>query len=112
MNNQRPTPEPKKIKAPLTKRKLAKLLGVSEFILRKWLKSIKTLIGEPVGLKYNIHQVRLIIEKFGTLADFENPEHPKLLREQMEYNKLLEHKAELIKNIKSDSSLSLRKFIG
>lgn len=105
-------PKPKKVRAPLTKRKLAKLLGVSEFILRKWLKSIKELIGEPVGYKYSVKQVRLIAEQFGVLVDFENPEHPKHLREQMEYNKLQDYKAELIKEIKDDPSLKLRRFIG
>lgn len=111
MKTNQPTPEPNKIKAPLTKKKLAKLLGVSEFILRKWLKSIKDLIGEPIGLKYNINQVRLIVQKFGAMTDFEKSEHPKLLKEQMEYNKLLEQKAELIKNIKSDPTLKLGRFL-
>ncbi len=111
MKSTQPTPEPKKIKAPLTKKKLAKLLGVSGYILRKWLASAKKIIGKPVGYKYSIKQVRLIIDKFGALADFENPEHPKLLREQTEYNKLQEHKAELIKNIKSDPSLKMARFI-
>lgn len=103
--------EIRRIKAPLTKRKIAKLLGVSEYILRKWLKTIKEKIGEPIGRSYCIKQVEQIVEEFGSLADFANPEHPKLIREQQEYNKLLEQKAEAIKSIKNDSTIYLRKFI-
>lgn len=107
------TNEVKIVRTPFTKKKIAKLLGVSTFVLRGWLASIKEQIGEPVGITYNINQVRFILEKFGTLEKFEKPNVEILLvAGQKDYDKILAMKNEIIQKIKNDPTIRLREFIG
>lgn len=105
--------EVKIVRAPFTKKKIAKLLGISAFILRGWLASIKEQIGEPVGRTYNIKQVSFILEKFGTLEKFEKPNVEILLvAGQKGYDKILAMRDEIIQKIKNDPTIRLREFIG
>ena len=107
------TKEVKIVRTPFTKKKIAKLLGVSTFVLRGWLASIKEQIGEPIGITYNINQVSFILEKFGTLEKFEKPNVDILLVEgQKGYDKILALKNEIIHKIKNDPTIRLREFIG
>lgn len=52
---------------PLNKKGLARILGVSTFILSKMLESCKVELGEPTGTMYCIKQVQYMVNRYGLL---------------------------------------------
>jgi len=57
---------------PYTVLELARLYGVSDRTMKKWIKPFETEIGSKVGYFYTIAQVKLIFEKLGMPQDFIN----------------------------------------
>lgn len=45
---------------------LADMYGVSEYIMRKWLRAIRNELGRKTGWYYSIQQVEIIISIYGT----------------------------------------------
>ena len=50
---------------PYSKKELITLMGVSYYILTKWLKRIELQLGKPIAGLYSPKQVQLIIETYG-----------------------------------------------
>lgn len=57
---------------PHTILELAKLYGVSDRTMKKWLKPFEPEIGNKIGYFYTIAQVKIIFEKLGTPGYFIN----------------------------------------
>ncbi len=51
---------------PYTALELARLYGVSDRTMKKWLKPFEAEIGEKLGYFYTIAQVKTIFQKLGT----------------------------------------------
>ena len=62
----------KPIIKPYNKKELVTLLGVSLFVLNKWLQPLKEEIGEVKGTYYNANQVEIIFKKLGFPKEFES----------------------------------------
>ncbi|MCC6370072.1 MAG: hypothetical protein IT236_03600 [Bacteroidia bacterium] len=106
-NNSKPT-----FTGPLGKKELAKLLGVSLFILNKWLKAIANELGKPVGFKYSINQVRYIVAKYGSLSEFDTSEFgARLDLSNATYSGTLVVKAEIIERLKKHPDIRLGNYI-
>lgn len=56
---------------PYSRKELARIMQISEYILKKWAK-IEPSIGEPVAGMYNVIQVKTIVEKYGLPAQVVN----------------------------------------
>jgi hypothetical protein len=50
---------------PYTKKELAAIYGMSPRCFSTWLKPFSKLIGSKIGKYYNIHQVKIIVDKLG-----------------------------------------------
>lgn len=50
---------------PYSKKELRNIMGVSKYIMNKWLKVIEPQLGQPVAGLYSVKQVQLIIESYG-----------------------------------------------
>lgn len=50
---------------PYSKKELRTLMGVSKYILQKWLKIIEPTLGKPIGGLYSVKQVQIIIDTYG-----------------------------------------------
>jgi hypothetical protein len=50
---------------PYSKKELRSIIGVSKYILNKWLDAIEPQLGKPVAGLYSVKQVQLIIETYG-----------------------------------------------
>jgi hypothetical protein len=53
---------------PLNKKGLARLLGVTPFILNKMIESCKNELGEPTGTMYCQKQVQYMINRYGRMS--------------------------------------------
>jgi hypothetical protein len=53
---------------PHNKKQLAILLGVSLFILNKWIDAIQEELGDPIGTVYSAKQVQMIVRKYGDMG--------------------------------------------
>ena len=62
---------------PYSRKELAGVMQVSEYILKKWAEKIEPSIGEPVGGLYNVIQVKTIVEKYGLPAQVVNENYQK-----------------------------------
>jgi hypothetical protein len=51
---------------PYTVLELARLYGISDRTMKKWLRPFETEIGEKLGYFYTIAQVKIIFKKLGT----------------------------------------------
>ncbi|MGQ0829360.1 MAG: hypothetical protein ACT4ON_13310 [Bacteroidota bacterium] len=50
---------------PYTKKELAAIYGMSPRSFSTWMKPFDAAVGAKVGKYYNIHQVRIIMDKLG-----------------------------------------------
>lgn len=50
---------------PYSRKELAGIMEVSEYILKKWAEKIEPSIGNPIAGMYSTIQVKAIIEKYG-----------------------------------------------
>lgn len=50
---------------PYSKKELRNIMGVSKYIMNKWLKAIEPQLGQPVAGLYSVKQVQLIIDSYG-----------------------------------------------
>lgn len=50
---------------PYSKKELAAIYGITPRSFSTWLKPFSSLIGIKIGKYYNIHQVKIIVEKLG-----------------------------------------------
>jgi hypothetical protein len=50
---------------PYTKKELAAIYGMSPRSFSTWMKPFDVIVGAKVGKYYNIHQVKMIIDKLG-----------------------------------------------
>jgi hypothetical protein len=50
---------------PYSKKELAAIYGMSPRCFSTWLKPFSVLIGSKIGKYYNIHQVKIIVDKLG-----------------------------------------------
>lgn len=57
---------------PYSKKELGTLMGVSKYIMSKWLKAIESEIGLPVAGLYSIKQVQIIIDTYGVPGQLVN----------------------------------------
>ena len=57
---------------PYTVLELARLYGVSDRTIKKWIKPFEQEIGKKIGYFYTIAQVKIIFEKLGLPGDFIN----------------------------------------
>jgi hypothetical protein len=57
---------------PYTVLELARLYGVGDRTMKKWIKPFDKEIGIKIGYFYTIAQVKIIFEKLGTLGDVIN----------------------------------------
>jgi transposase len=55
---------------PYTVLELAKLYGVSDRTMKKWIKPFEKEIGKKIGYFYTIAQVKIIFEKLGMPGEF------------------------------------------
>jgi len=102
----------KVITGPLGKKQIAKLLGVSLYILNKWLKAIADEIGQPIGLKYSIRQVESILAKYGSVVEFDNDAFgAKLNLKDATYAGMLELKAEVLERLKNHPDIRLGNYV-
>ena len=62
---------------PYSRKELAGVMQVSEYILKKWAVKIEPSIGEPVAGMYNVIQVKAIVEKYGLPAQLVNENYKK-----------------------------------
>lgn len=62
---------------PYSRKELAGIMQVSEYILKKWAEKIEPSIGEPVAGMYNVLQVKVIVEKYGLPAQVVNENYQK-----------------------------------
>ena len=62
---------------PYSRKELAGVMQVSEYILKKWAEKIEPSIGEPVAGMYNVLQVKAIVEKYGLPAQVVNENYQK-----------------------------------
>ncbi len=62
---------------PYSRKELAGVMQVSEYILKKWAEKIEPSIGEPVAGMYNVIQVKAIVEKYGLPAQVVNENYSK-----------------------------------
>lgn len=62
---------------PYSRKELAGVMQVSEYILKKWAVKIEPSIGEPVAGMYNVIQVKAIVEKYGLPAQLVNENYQK-----------------------------------
>ena len=62
---------------PYSRKELAGVMQVSEYILKKWAEKIEPSIGEPVAGMYNVLQVKTIVEKYGLPAQVVNENYQK-----------------------------------
>ena len=51
---------------PYTVLELARLYGISDRTMKKWLRPFESEVGEKLGYFYNIAQVKIIFKKLGT----------------------------------------------
>ena len=54
---------------PYTVLELARLYGISDRTMKKWLRPFESEVGEKLGYFYNIAQVKIIFKKLGTPAE-------------------------------------------
>ena len=57
---------------PYTVLELARLYGVSDRTMKKWIKPFEAEIGIKIGYFYTIAQVKIIFERLGTPGDIIN----------------------------------------
>lgn len=50
---------------PYSRKELAGIMQISEYILKKWAEKIEPSIGNPVAGMYSTNQVKAIVEKYG-----------------------------------------------
>ncbi len=50
---------------PYSRKELAGIMQISEYILKKWAEKIEPSIGNPVAGMYSANQVKAIVEKYG-----------------------------------------------
>jgi transposase len=50
---------------PYSKKELAAIYGITPRSFSTWLKPFSNLIGRKIGKYYNIHQVKMIVDKLG-----------------------------------------------
>lgn len=50
---------------PYSKKELRSLIGVSKYILNRWLKIIEPQLGQPIAGLYSVKQVQLIVDTYG-----------------------------------------------
>ncbi|MFN8114878.1 MAG: hypothetical protein U0W65_02120 [Bacteroidia bacterium] len=50
---------------PYSKKELRTIMGVSKYIMQKWLKAIEPQLGQPVAGLYSVKQVQLIVDTYG-----------------------------------------------
>lgn len=50
---------------PYSKKELRNIMGVSKYIMQRWLKAIEPQLGQPVAGLYSVKQVQLIIDSYG-----------------------------------------------
>lgn len=62
---------------PYSRKELASVMQISEYILKKWAEKIEPSIGEPVAGMYNVMQVKAITEKYGLPAQVVNENYQK-----------------------------------
>ena len=62
---------------PYSRKELAGVMQVSEYILKKWAEKIEPSIGEPIAGMYNVLQVKSIVEKYGLPAQVVNENYQK-----------------------------------
>ena len=62
---------------PYSRKELAGIMQVSEYILKKWAEKIEPNIGEPIAGMYNVLQVKAIVEKYGLPAQVVNENYQK-----------------------------------
>lgn len=62
---------------PYSRKELAGIMQVSEYILKKWAEKIEPSINEPVAGMYNVLQVKAIVEKYGLPAQVVNENYQK-----------------------------------
>lgn len=62
---------------PYSRKELAGIMQVSEYILKKWAEKIEPSIGEPVAGMYNVLQVKTVVEKYGLPAQVVNENYQK-----------------------------------
>lgn len=57
---------------PYSKKELRSLMGISKYIMNRWLKEIEPVLGLPIAGLYNIKQVQLIIDTYGVPGQLVN----------------------------------------
>ena len=62
---------------PYSRKELAGIMQVSEYILKKWSEKIEPSIGEPIAGMYNVLQVKAIVETYGLPAQVVNENYQK-----------------------------------
>ena len=50
---------------PYSRKELAGIMQISEYILKKWAEKIEPSIGQPVAGMYSTNQVKAIVEHYG-----------------------------------------------
>jgi hypothetical protein len=57
---------------PYTVMEMARIYGVSDRTMKKWLKPFEAQIGEKIGYFYTIAQVQIIFDKLGVPGEVES----------------------------------------
>ena len=54
----------------LNTKEIAEMMGISVFTASKWIKVIKNELGNRIGYSYSPKQIRIIVEKYGSVYEY------------------------------------------